>query len=405
MKSTIHPHHLRLFGLALALPLLAAIAVLWSTQTTGSHQTVGDFQPTLSPQEAAVRIAAAQEAEQQQRMLRFEIDNPHDLPAVRTVYFPQTGHHLSNRAGFLDFWRSNGQVTRFGYPVTEELTEDGRVVQYFERARLEYHPDLADTPWHVQLGHVGREVAQQNVPAGFFDGFPSDPLNGSRYFPATGHTIFGKFLTYWQEYGGVDSFGYPITEEYQDADTGLIVQWFERARFEYHPENGHYTGYSTLNEVMLSDVGRQAAHARDLLTAPVARMEGVPDWSPALWPRSIEINLSTQQLTAYEGDLVVHRAPVATGRPGFDTPPGNFAVYDKLVSQTMTGSAGGETWNVPHVPWVMYIYGGVALHGTYWHNTFGTGYRPSHGCINLPMDHAQWLFEWADVGVPVRVHW
>jgi lipoprotein-anchoring transpeptidase ErfK/SrfK len=135
----------------------------------------------------------------------------------------------------------------------------------------------------------------------------------------------------------------------------------------------------------------------------VAQQKQAPAWSPALWPRGIEVNVSTQQLVAYEGDMVVYRAPVATGRNGFNTPTGNFAVYAKLPIQTMRGNAGGETWNVPNVPSVMYINGGVALHGTYWHAAFGTGARLSHGCINLGMDDAQWLYEWADVGTPVRV--
>jgi lipoprotein-anchoring transpeptidase ErfK/SrfK len=52
---------------------------------------------------------------------------------------------------------------------------------------------------------------------------------------------------------------------------------------------------------------------------------------------------------------------------------------------------------------VMYINGGVALHGTYWHNLFGSGARPSHGCVNLPLRAAKWLYGWAPVGTPVRV--
>ena len=61
------------------------------------------------------------------------------------------------------------------------------------------------------------------------------------------------------------------------------------------------------------------------------------------------------------GARAVYRAPVATGRDGFNTPSGSFAVYDKLRIQTMTGDAGGESWYVPDVPWVMYVVGGVAL--------------------------------------------
>ncbi|MBV9119544.1 MAG: hypothetical protein JOZ39_02465, partial [Chloroflexi bacterium] len=76
------------------------------------------------------------------------------------VYFPQTGHSLS--LGFLKFFNANGGLDAFGYPISEELQEanndgSGRVynVQYFQRARFEYHPELAGTPYEVELGLLG----------------------------------------------------------------------------------------------------------------------------------------------------------------------------------------------------------------------------------------------------------
>jgi len=70
-------------------------------------------------------------------------------------------------------------------------------------------------------------------------------------------------------------------------------------------------------------------------TAAVSPLTGARAWSPTLWKRRIEVDLSSQWLTAYEGDLVVYRAPVATGRDGFNTPTGNYAIYDQLRVQTM----------------------------------------------------------------------
>jgi lipoprotein-anchoring transpeptidase ErfK/SrfK len=86
-----------------------------------------------------------------------------------------------------------------------------------------------------------------------------------------------------------------------------------------------------------------------------------------------------------------------------NTPTGNFAIYAKFKIQTMRGVDHGVPWVVPNIPNVMYIVGGVALHGTYWHNRFGTGARLSHGCVNLPLRAAAWLYDWAPVGTPVRV--
>jgi lipoprotein-anchoring transpeptidase ErfK/SrfK len=118
--------------------------------------------------------------------------------------------------------------------------------------------------------------------------------------------------------------------------------------------------------------------------------------------KSIAISISKQRLRAYKGDRVVLRSYVSTGRTGFDTPAGSFAVLTKLPSQTMEGVIGGEYYNVPDVPSVLYFTNsGHALHGTYWHNNFGT--PMSHGCVNLPLDVAAWLYDWAPVGTPVLV--
>ena len=119
--------------------------------------------------------------------------------------------------------------------------------------------------------------------------------------------------------------------------------------------------------------------------------------------KHVVVNLSDQWLYAYEGDLQVFDAPVSTGRDGMETPTGGYAIYAKLKIQTMDGVTNGEYWVVPNVPNVMYINGGVALHGTYWHNRFGTGARLSHGCVNLPLRAAAWLYDWAPMGTTVKV--
>ncbi|MEF3275844.1 MAG: L,D-transpeptidase [Chloroflexus sp.] len=330
------------------------------------------------------------------------------LPIVRTVYFPTTGHHLSNRVGFLDFWRTNGQIHTFGMPISEELVIDGRIVQYFERARFEYHPEYVGTPQQVQLGLIGREwIERQKIPLA-----AAEPIGSGAFFPETGYTLDGEFLEFWERRGGLAIFGFPISAEH--LEDGTIVQYFERARFRYQPEalspflrqQQAIYGFDldTLSEVQIDDLGRELAHSLGINTKPVTRLAGVPDWSPALWTRRIEVDLARQYLFAYEDDLLVFTAPVATGRDGFNTPRGDFAIYYRLPEQTMADCLGGECWYVPNIPWVQYVIGGVALHGTYWHNAHGTGTRMSHGCINLRIDDAQWLYEWADIGVTVRVY-
>jgi hypothetical protein len=332
---------------------------------------------------------------------------------AQLMYFAQTGFHLSDRAGFLSFWREHGGMLIFGYPISGELVENGRVVQYFERARFEYAPEHAGTVDQVQLALVGSETTGYND---FPDGVPQD---GRIYFNETRQTLGGRFLKFWEKRGGLRIFGYPISEpieEISPTDGQLrIAQYFERARFEWVAEDmdGFYRSMesangvmlATLNEIRLLDVGRRAMQLHNIVPQPVAQMAGATTWNTDNFARRIEVNLSTQQLVAYEDNVPVYYAPVATGRDGFNTPVGSFNIQSKLPIQTMVGAMQGEVWNVPDIPWVQYVVGDVALHGTYWHDAWGTGTRMSHGCINLNIDDAQWLYEWADVGTRVDVHY
>lgn len=115
--------------------------------------------------------------------------------------------------------------------------------------------------------------------------------------------------------------------------------------------------------------------------------------------KQIVVNLTEQRVYAYENGALVRTSIVSTGMWGTPTVTGDYRIYWKLTSQTMSGPG----YYLPGVPWVMYFYQGYALHGTYWHNNFG---QPmSHGCVNLPTDEAEWLFRWAEVGTPVNVRY
>lgn len=108
----------------------------------------------------------------------------------------------------------------------------------------------------------------------------------------------------------------------------------------------------------------------------------------------IDVDLTNQQLTAYEGRSPIFQATVSTGLPNTPTVVGQFRVYLKLTATAMAGPG----YYLPGVPYTMYFYGGYALHGTYWHNNFGN--PMSHGCVNLSTEDARRLFEWADPILP-----
>src|SRR5512138_977324 len=115
--------------------------------------------------------------------------------------------------------------------------------------------------------------------------------------------------------------------------------------------------------------------------------------------RWIDVDLTNQTLYAYEGDTVVNSFVVSTGTWMTPTVTGKYKVYVKIRSGNMSGPG----YFLPDVPYIMYFYKSYGLHGTYWHNNFGT--PMSHGCVNLRTDEAGWLFNWASVGTVVNVHY
>jgi hypothetical protein len=147
--------------------------------------------------------------------------------------FMATGFCLQGR--FLTYWRANGGLAVFGYPLSDEapgklLDHQVHQVQYFERARFELHPESA-SPSDVLLGQLGRYYHAPDAPA--------QPRADASYVAATSHNLGGDFLAYWRQHGGLAAFGYPLTEEQQQPTsltTSVTVQYFERVRLEYHPE-------------------------------------------------------------------------------------------------------------------------------------------------------------------------
>jgi lipoprotein-anchoring transpeptidase ErfK/SrfK len=115
--------------------------------------------------------------------------------------------------------------------------------------------------------------------------------------------------------------------------------------------------------------------------------------------RWIDVDLSNQKLVAYQGDTPVYWVSVSTGLPDTPTVTGQYRIYVKYPAQTMSGPG----YYLPDVPYVMYFYEGYGIHGTYWHHNFG--HPMSHGCVNAPTPDAQWLYNWADVGTLVNVHY
>jgi lipoprotein-anchoring transpeptidase ErfK/SrfK len=115
--------------------------------------------------------------------------------------------------------------------------------------------------------------------------------------------------------------------------------------------------------------------------------------------RGIVIDLSAQTLTALENGVPVRTFVVSTGKAGTPTPVGNFSIYNRYATQHMVGPG----YSLPGVPYVQYFTGSYAIHGAYWHMSFGI--PVSHGCVNMTVPDAGWLWSWAGIGTPVTVRY
>ncbi|MBI3970691.1 MAG: polysaccharide deacetylase family protein [Chloroflexi bacterium] len=182
-------------------------------------------------------------------------------------FFPETGHNVDGE--FLAYVRHNGGAGEFGYPVTEEFWEPsgasaaGRMVQYFQRARLEC--DLVTK--RVTRSPLG-ELLVRPQPA-------VSPAPEARFFTETGHNVMNAFLRHFETAGGVEVLGYPISEEVEENEH--VVQWFEYVRLEWWPEHppAHRVQLGLLGDEHLRRTAQQVPAAAVRRAAP---LEPVREW-------------------------------------------------------------------------------------------------------------------------------
>lgn len=205
------------------------------------------------------------------------------------IYFSETGHLVTGEF-FGAFQAADEPLLLYGYPITEAFTEPqtGRVVQYFQKTRFELYPE------HPQGENV------QISPLGAYLYTPGEPLpvpagNAACVtFGETGFSVCHAFLDFFEKYGGVEQFGLPISN-FENQDN-RIVQYFERARFEWHPDRpaGQRVVLANLGisyfDLLRENRNRLSPVSSNNLVATVLSLE------PSIFPLSPVTGLSGEQM-------------------------------------------------------------------------------------------------------------
>ena len=226
--------------------------------------------------------------------------------------------------------------------------------------------DDAHETFDAPGGPYYRSVAGRYVPVEAVEFLPPSALRGS--YDAGGLTLPMAF----------------VIEELRAG--ARVLQRYERFPVQEVNEDSVETRHGRLDRSALRIVK---------LTAPPSEIEEGEKW--------IHVDLDEQVLVAYEGERPVFATLIASGKEGYDTPTGTFQIRHKYITTTMRGDDPNDgVYDVAEVPWTMYYDGSYALHGAYWHDTFGN--VRSHGCTNIAPADARWLFGWTAPVIPEGWH-
>ncbi|HEU0165958.1 MAG TPA: L,D-transpeptidase, partial [Thermomicrobiales bacterium] len=349
----------------------------------------------------------------------------------------------------LDYWRANGSAAVYGNPISEPFAApNGLYSQAFERGIFQWNPNWLNTEDPtVRLMPIGADVLSQRqgtlTAAGRRTG--ADPrltaftppssnsaraevvnsLNG-RFSTVTGFSIAGDYQEWYDDHEGTFYLGEPISEPF--SESGQVVQYYENGMLYETGSGVQLAKLPTLNPAQwgfdTTPIKQGDLQTYDESIFQTADNPGGVDVTQLSGKRFIQVTLSTQSMGVYQGGDTVLTSLISSGLDPNFTVPGEFHVRLKFPSQTMAGftDESGETagfrdpndtnsadtptgdtpWLVPDVPNVMYFsLSAEALHGCYWHSNFGN--PMSHGCINLPLDVAAFMYGWNPLGVHVSI--
>jgi lipoprotein-anchoring transpeptidase ErfK/SrfK len=370
-------------------------------------------------------------------------------------FFPETGHTLSEP--FAMFWNAHGGLPLFGPPVSEPFadpTSPGVEVQVFESAVLE--------SWRgtVSLRPMGRFVAQRDDLLGDPAFVPAPPTGGQSFLVKASDGLrlraapnleaeMVAVLPDNSEFIAADSSGEwapgyadgrsgwvsasfltvrPPLPQLQVADWDLTV--WQGATLGETNVRREPTTTSPIAETLdageavtvtqwlkgeevfeAADLWAKAGESRYIYARNIGRNAPVlptpiPSDAPT-WGKWLDVNLTQQLMTAYDGTNPVRTVVVTTGMAGWETPPGFYSIIHRVANETMTsGAIGAENhYRLDDVLFTQYFTDrGHALHFAWWRTKETIGRPGSHGCVNLLLEDARFFWDWAELGTPVYVH-
>jgi hypothetical protein len=371
-------------------------------------------------------------------------------------FFPQTGHTVSGRVGA--FWSASGDISILGLPLSEPFKDpqSGRTRQLFERSVLEdYGQD------DVRLMPIGRELSDEAIQAGDLAFAPAPPTGGStklvtspeglrlrdkpgldsniivvlpdaaefiqvagsagEWIPgyADGYSgwVSSEFLReppplpqikpedwkldVWQgaTLGESNVRAAPTTGadivEVLPAGSSLTVRTWVKGE-EVFPGADQWAQIGTNRFIYSRNIGRNAP----VLPTPI------PPNAPTLG-KWIDVQLTQQLMTLYEDRNPVRVIVMTSGMAGWETPEGSYQILSRVPNETMTsGAIGAEHfYKLEDVLFTQYFTNeGHAIHFAWWRTPETIGRPGSHGCLNVLLDDARFLWDWAEIGTPVLIH-
>ena len=379
-------------------------------------------------------------------------------PTPACQFFPETGHTLQEP--FASYWSNLGGAALFGPPVSEAFADpdnNGQLLQVFENAVMQSDRGT------VSLRPMGQELAEeQNLLTSDPAFQPAPPTGGSSYLvqASDGLRLRGapdadasmvallpnntEFIAasdgttdwapgYANGLSGWVAAGYlsvrPSLPQLQVTDWDLNL-WqgatLEETNIRSEPstqgkilQTVNYGSPVTVSQWLKGEEVFQGAdmwakvgdgrfvYSRNVgRNAPVLPTPIPPD-APT-WGQWLDVNLTQQLLTVYDGTNPLRTIVVTTGMAGWETPPGWFSIVSRVANETMTSGAIGaeDFFRLDDVLFTQYFTDyGHALHFAWWRTKETIGRPGSHGCVNLLLDDARYLWDWANIGTPILIHY